>query len=247
MLEREGQFKLEDLDSEYPISSVYENLEMEHPELYINIPIERDFDKKPVIVLTGLSGSGKDSVLSPLLSSNEVYHVVTATSRARRVANCEPENAYIWMRQKLENETREGYFDSLIKEYDLIENDFHYDYLYGLPKSSLLREGNGVPVARVDINGAITLTDLLPKYGFQPISVGVLPDSWEQVYASILKRGGENEEQIQNRMLEDFKNMGLYVYSMNYFLHNSRFTGENGNSGLDNAISSLRYLVKKFA
>ncbi len=247
MLEKEEKTDLENLDNQYPIKSVYENLEMEYPGLYINIPIERDFNRKAVIVLTGLSGSGKDCVLSPLLSSNEAYHVVTATSRTRRIANCEPESAYVWMRQPLENETKDEYFESLIEEYTLIENNFHYGHLYGLPKSSLLHEGDGIPVARVDINGVITLSNLLPKYGFQPISVGVLPDSWEQVYTSILKRGGENEEQIQKRLSEDFNNMELYVKNVNYFLHNSRFSNQYGNLGLDTSVSSLRYLVKKFA
>ncbi len=247
MFEKEEKIDLKNLDIQYPIKSVYENLEMEYPGLYINIPIEKDINRRVVIVLTGLSGSGKDCVLSPLLSSNDVYHVVTATSRGRRIADCEPENAYIWMRQRLKNETEDEYFKSLIKEYTLIENDVHYGFLYGLPKSSLLREGRGVPVARVDINGAITLSNLLPKYGFQPISVGVLPDSWEQVYTSILKRGGENEQQIQKRLSEDFNNMELYLKNVNYFLHNSRFSDQNGNSGLDISISSLRYLVKKFA
>lgn len=246
MSEKEEKIDLENLDIQYPIKSVYENLEMEYPGLYINIPIEKDFNRRSVIVLTGLSGSGKDCVLSPLLSSNEVYHVVTATSRERRVGNCEPESAYIWMRQQLINETRDEYFKSLIEEYSLIENDFHYGYLYGLPKSSLLHEGNGIPVARVDINGAITLTNLLPKYGFQPISVGVVPDSWEQVYTSILKRGGENEEQTQKRLSEDLNNMELYVRNVNYFLLNSRFSNQTGYSGLDISVSSLRYLVKKF-
>ncbi len=60
MFEKEEKIDLESLDIQYPIKSVYENLEMEYPGLYINIPIEKDFNRKAVIVLTGLSGSGKD-------------------------------------------------------------------------------------------------------------------------------------------------------------------------------------------
>ena len=234
------------LDTQYPIESVYQNLELEYPNLYRNICVEREASKPSVVLLTGLSGSGKDCVLQPLLDSKEAYHVVTATSRERRVVKNEPETAYVWMRKRKKSETEEQYFGNLRNEYSLIENDYHYGNLYGLPLSALTKSGEGIPVIRTDIKGVITLTDLLPSYGFQTVSIGVLPDSWIQVYQAILERGDDVDDARQ-RLCEDFNNMELYVRNVNYFLHNSREADIDGCCGLDISIDALRYLIKRYS
>ena len=235
-----------DLDIQKPITNIFSNLESPFPNVYTNINVEKDPLLKPVILLTGFSGSGKDTVLNPLIESGDAFHIITAVARERRIEDGEPENAYIWMRKRNENETEQEYFNNLVKEYSLIEHDFHYGNLYGLPFSSLQREGEGIPVIRTDINGVVTLKDILPKYGFQPISIGVMPDSWEQVFASIISRGGENEEQALKRFKEDVNTIEMYKENINFFIHNSRKQNENGISGLDQAIEAFKYLIKKY-
>lgn len=245
MPEQQQETSPAQLDTRYPIESLYRNLEVEYPNLYCNIGIEKEDSKPSVLLLSGLSGSGKDCVLQPLLDSKEAYHVVTATSRERRVFSNEPETAYVWMRKRTESETQDQYFEHLRKEYSLIESDFHYGNLYGLPLCSLTKSGEGIPVIRTDIKGVFTLKSLLPSYGFQTVSVGVLPDSWIQVYDAILKRGDDIED-AQKRLCEDFNTMGMYVRNINYFLHNSREANIEGCSGLDVSKEALRYLVGKF-
>jgi len=232
-----------ELEIEYPIRTIFEDLEEEFPNLYVNIPVEIDPLRPKVLLLTGISGSGKDTVLDFLLKSKDAYHVTTATSRKRRIESDEPECAYVWMRERRSDESEGEYFDALRKEYQLIESDFHYGNLYGLPLSSLSIKDSGVPVIRTDINGTITLTRILYDLGFQPVSVGVFPDSWVQVYDSILKRGGEDEYKAKKRLAEDFNNIELYVGNINFFLHNSRETDISGVSGLDISVGALRSLV----
>ncbi|HBB64583.1 hypothetical protein A3K02_02495 [candidate division WS6 bacterium RIFOXYD1_FULL_33_8] len=247
MLEKIEKPSPAELDIIYPIKSIYENLESEYPNLYTNIGVKKDISKAPIILLTGMSGSGKDSVLEPLLESSEAHHIVTATSRPRRIADNEPEGAYIWMRDQLESETRGEYLEYLKEEYRLIESDDHYGNVYGLPFMSLMKDGVGIPILRVDINGIINLNKLLPLYRFQPISVGVLPDSWTQVYDAILGRGCEDEDEAKERLYEDFNNIEMYVKNANYFIHNSRVSDIDGCCGLDISVEALRFLVKKFA
>lgn len=235
-----------DLDAQVPITDFFEHLESPYPNVYTNINVEKDPLLSPVILLTGFSGSGKDSVLLPSLKDGNAYHVVTAVSRERRVKNNEPENAYIWMRKRRENETEDEYFNNLVKEYSLIEHDVHYGNLYGLPFSSLQKDGEGIPIIRTDIKGVITLNGILPKYGFQPISIGVMPDNWEQVFNAILSRGGENEDQAIKRFKEDVETIDMYKKNINFFIHNSRKPNVNGTSGLDQAVESFKYLLKRY-
>lgn len=52
--------------------------------LYTCIPFEFCPDKPTIVCLTGTSGSGKDTIMEPLVDNGTVRHVKTATSRARR-------------------------------------------------------------------------------------------------------------------------------------------------------------------
>lgn len=234
------------LDTQYPVKEIFENLPIEYPQVYRNIAVEREDSLLPVIVLSGFSGSGKDCTFTPLLETGDAYHVVTATSRGRRKEKGEPESAYVWMREKKDEESVEGYYENLVKEYSLIEYDNHYGNLYGLPAHSMKKQGMGMPVLRVDINGVVNHRKRLPRFGFQPITVAVMPDSWSQVYESIVKRGAECEEEALKRFYEDVANVGLYKENINYFIHNSRFSDIEGVTGLDLSVNALRYLVSKY-
>ena len=233
------------LDIQYPVKEIFENLPIEYPQVYRNIPLEVDSSLKQVIVLTGFSGAGKDTVLDPIVESKEAYQVITATSRKRSEKN-EAADKYIWMRERKEDESIDLYYENLIKEYDLIEKDPHYSGLYGLPRSSLLKQGVGMPVIRVDINGVVNHRRDLSSKGFQPVTVAVMPDSWGQLYNAIIGRGRECEEKAIERFYEDVANVELYRENINYFIHNSRFSDIEGVTGLDLSVDGLRYLVSKY-
>jgi guanylate kinase len=235
-----------DLDIQKPITNIFSNLESPFPNVYTNINVEKDPLLKPVILLTGFSGSGKDTVLNPLIESGDAFHIITAVARERRIEDGEPENAYIWMREKRSDESEEEYCDNLAKEYELIEYNTHYGDLYGLPLSSLKKGGSGIPVIRTDIHGVVTLHNVLANYGFQSISIGILPDSWEQIFKVISEREGENEQSAMKRIVEDVDSINMYKENINFFIHNSRKKNENGMSGLDQAIEAFRYLIKKY-
>jgi guanylate kinase len=216
------------------------------PELgiYCNIPVEKDPSKKLAIILTGFTCAGKDTVLDGLEDTGLVYHVVTATSRPRREK--EPLGKYHWLtvRERGEGETEEEYKESIKKEHDLVECDIHYGHVYGLPRKSLLVEGRGIPVVRPDINGTITLHEELPKYGFLPVSIAILPDNWEQIYKVLLEERKGTLEEKNVRLMEDVATMPDYL-SVNYFLHNSRFRYVDM-EGLERSIKGMKYIIEKY-
>jgi guanylate kinase len=237
--------------SHFPaIQKLYAGLEYSrhsNPELgiYCNRPVERESNKKVAIILTGFTCAGKDTVLDGIESTGLVYHVVTATSRARRES--EPEDKYHWLkvRDRKEGETEDEYKESIKKEHDLVECDIHYGKVYGLPRKSLLVEGKGIPVIRPDINGTLTLHEELPKYGFLPISIAILPDSWEQIYKVLLEEREGTLEEKNIRIMEDIMSMPDY-FAVNYFLHNSRFK-QDGMEGLERSIKGMKYIIEKYS
>ena len=221
----------------------FENLPSPYPQVYENIAVEKEPHLRQVILVTGFSGSGKDTVLGPVFEEGLGFHVTTATSRKQR--DNEPENAYVWMRGKRFWETQEAYYKKLDKEYDLVESDPHHGNLYGLPSASLKKEGEGIPIVRTDIHGIKTLQEKLPEFGFQPISIGIMPDTWEQVYESIMKRNSESPSDAERRLQEDIESSHLYSEYINYFIHNSR-DEIGGRSGLDLSIEAMEYLIKQY-
>lgn len=231
-----------------PIQDFFTNLEYSresNPELgiYCNRPVEKEPGKKLAIILTGFTCAGKDTVLDGIESTGLVYHVVTATSRPRR--ELEPEDKYHWLtvRERLEGETEGEYKESIKKEHDLVECDIHYGKVYGLPRKSLLVEGKGIPVIRPDINGTLTLHEELPKHGFLPISIAILPDSWEQIYKILLEEREGTLGEKNKRLMEDIESMQDY-FAVNYFLHNSRFRCGDM-EGLERAIKGMEYIIKR--
>lgn len=110
-----------------------------------------------LIVISGPSGVGKDSVLCTLKQrSTPFYFVVTATTRARRAEEVDGVD-YFFVSQ-----TR---FAEMIDKDELLEYAIVYDDFKGIPKQQVreaLQSGKDV-VMRLDVQGAETIRDLCPE------------------------------------------------------------------------------------
>ncbi len=110
-----------------------------------------------VIVLSGTSGAGKDSVIKALKERGLPFHfVVTATSRERRPDEVEGID-YIFVSKEQ--------FEEMIARDELIEYARVYGEYKGVPRQQVeqaLESGQDV-ILRVDVQGALTLRKQFPQ------------------------------------------------------------------------------------
>ncbi len=143
-----------------------------------------------LVVITGPSGVGKDSVIAAMRAQGGAFHfVVTATDRARR-ANEVAGVDYIFV------STAE--FERMLREDELIEHAFVYHQYKGVPKAQVreaLAAGKDV-VMRVDVQGAMTLRERLPG----AVTIFLAPPSVEALAQRLQGRGADSAAQVQTRL-----------------------------------------------
>ena len=135
---------------------------------------------RPLVVLTGPSRAGKDTIKAALLASNpHLADVRTATTRGRRPT--ETHDAMTWMRQRAEGESPDDYYEALVAEYDLVEHAPHNNEIYGLPRRNLTAvPETHVPLLNTDTAGIRSLAQTLAGE-FALISVMICPESAAQI------------------------------------------------------------------
>ncbi|MDK2979851.1 MAG: guanylate kinase [Chloroflexota bacterium] len=144
-----------------------------------------------MIVISGPSGVGKDSVLRAMKKSElPIHHVVTVNTRAPRPDENEGVDYFFVSREK---------FEDMIANNELIEYSHVYDDYKGVPKSQIqdaLDSGKDV-VLRLDVQGAAKIKKIYP----QAISIFLLPDSQEDWYKRLGGRRLGNEKDLDKRIL----------------------------------------------
>lgn len=110
-----------------------------------------------MVVISGPSGVGKDSVLRALKKSDlPIYHVVTANTRAPRPDETEGVDYFFVSRNE---------FEKMISADELIEYSHVYDDYKGVPKAQIqkaIESGNDV-ILRLDVQGAEKIKKLYPE------------------------------------------------------------------------------------
>ena len=146
--------------------------------------------KPVVIVLSGPSGVGKDTVLDRMKrSAGSIYFAVTATTRRRRSQEVDGVDYHFVSRAK---------FQSMIDAGELLEWAEVYGNRYGVPKEQIreaLRAGRDV-VIKVDIQGAETIKNLVP----QALLIFVSPPSMETLEGRLRKRSTESDTDLKKRI-----------------------------------------------
>jgi guanylate kinase len=158
----------------------------ERPEDLPELPAEPPL----LVILSGPSGAGKDSVRELLLEwEPRMHRVVTATTRAPRPGEVEGRDYHF-----ISEET----FDELLATGGFIEHAFVYDHRNGVPRIEVedpLAFGRDA-VARVDVQGAATLKKLLP----QAVLVFISPGSVEETARRMQGRGADTPEEQERRL-----------------------------------------------
>jgi guanylate kinase len=170
--------------------------------------IEAPFNlpSKPLlIVLSGPSGVGKDTILSRMeKSAYPIEFITTLTTRSQRAREKDKVDYHFI--------SEEG-FQEMIKNKKLLEWANVYGNWYGVPKAPVKRaldEGRDV-IVKVDIQGAATIKKVLP----QAVFIFVAPSSREDLEKRLSQRHTESPIDLALRLKtaeEEMKKLPLFDY-----------------------------------
>jgi guanylate kinase len=143
-----------------------------------------------LIVISGPSGVGKDSVLQALKSRNLPMHfVVTATTRERRPEETHGVDYFFYPKEE---------FARMIERDELIEYAIVYSDYKGIPKEQVrcaLASGRDV-IMRLDVQGAATVRKLAPE----AVLIFLTTESEESLVGRLKKRRTETAENLSLRI-----------------------------------------------
>lgn len=163
-----------------------------------------------LVVISGPSGVGKDTVLDHMKQRRLPFHfVVTATTRPQRPGEVEGEDYFF---------VEEEQFLDMIEKGDLIEHALVYNDHKGVPKQQVreaMESGQDV-VMRVDVQGAKTIRTLAPK----ALLIFLTPGDEEELSRRLRKRRTESEADLQLR-LETAKEELEYLEIFDYVVLNA--------------------------
>jgi guanylate kinase len=178
-----------------------------------------------MIVISGPSGVGKDSVVKALMERNRGYHfVVTTTSRDRRENEVEGMDYFFVTKEN---------FEDLISRNEMIEYALVYDQYKGAAKQQVRdawASGKDVLI-RVDVQGADTYRKLFPE----AVLVFLLPTSEQELIFRLRDRGTETEDSISLRMATTRKELE-YLPIFDYIVFNPA-------GCLDEAVDKLEAII----
>ena len=165
-----------------------------------------DFSGKPLlIVLSGPSGVGKDTVLNYLKnSSSNLKFVTTLTTRPQRPN--EKDNVDYHFVTKDE-------FQKLLKNSELLESANVYGNWYGVPKEPIrqaLKQGNDI-IVKVDVQGAASIKKIAPEAVF----IFLMPPTMEDLANRLKQRFTESAATMVVRLraaVEEIKQAPLFDY-----------------------------------
>jgi len=143
-----------------------------------------------VIVISGPSGAGKDSVIRRLKERNLPMHfVVTATTRPPRSGEKDGVDYFFLTRDQ---------FVRMIEQDELLEHTLVYEDYKGIPKEQVrqaLESGLDV-VLRLDVQGAATVRSLCPE----AILIFLSPKNEEELFRRLQERKSETGESLALRL-----------------------------------------------
>lgn len=143
-----------------------------------------------LVVVSGPSGAGKDTIVSRLLEKDECFSLsVSATSRAPRGEEVDGENYYFLTVEQ---------FEEKINNDDFVEYAKYGSNYYGTLKSDVqARIENGKTVILViEVNGAANIKKMYPE----SLSIFIMPPSESVLEKRLRDRQTDSEEAILKRM-----------------------------------------------
>jgi guanylate kinase len=183
--------------------------------------------RKPLlVVISGPSGVGKDSVIARMKERGLPFHfVVTATTRPARAEEREGIDYIFVSREK---------FAGLIEKEELLEYAIVYGDYKGIPKDQVrkaLASGKDV-VMRVDVQGAATVRKISPE----ALLIFLTTSSEEELVQRLERRQTEKTEDLKLRIAtarQEFKRINEFDYIV-----------VNGEDHLDETVDKINAIIE---
>ncbi len=146
--------------------------------------------KPLLIVLSGLSGVGKDTVLAGLRKAGfPAYISVSATTRPRRPGEKDGADYYFVSPEK---------FKTMVNGEELLEWATVYGHRYGIPKEPVrqaLKNGKDV-IVKIDVQGAATIKKKVP----QAVLIFLMTLTMAELEDRLKKRRTETAAELELRL-----------------------------------------------
>lgn len=144
-----------------------------------------------IVIISGLSGSGKDTVINRLkdISAIDFHFVVTCNTRKRRENEVDGKDYHFISREK---------FLSMIENGEMLEHSVVYDDLKGVPRFEIenaFAVGKDM-ILRLDFQGMKKIKAVYP----QAVSIFILPPDAENWIERLRSRQTETEESLKIRI-----------------------------------------------
>ena len=178
-----------------------------------------------LIVISGPSGAGKDSILESMKERELPFHfVVTATTRPQRANEVDGQDYFFKSKEE---------FAHMIETDQLIEYAVVYGDYKGIPRQQVrdaLASGKDV-VMRVDVQGAETVRKLAPE----ALLIFVTVQSEEELVERLSERRTETAEELAIRIATARKELQR-IEAFDYVVVNQ-------DEKLDQAVETIRAII----
>ena len=146
-----------------------------------------------LIILSGPSGSGKDSVLKEILSerNENISLSVSCTTRPPRKGEVDGKDYYFIDKEEFLSSAKQG---------KMLEYACYCENYYGTPIEKVenqLQQGVSV-ILEIEVQGARDVMKKAPE----AVSIFLLPPSMSELKARLIGRGLDSEEVIEKRLTE---------------------------------------------
>src|SRR5215216_3945034 len=179
-----------------------------------------------LIVISGPSGAGKDTVMQRMKERGLPFHfVVTATTRPKRVNETHGKDYFFVKKEE---------FARMIDEDELIEHAIVYGDYKGIPKQQVreaLSTGKDV-VMRIDVQGAETVRKMAPE----ALMIFITTESEEELVQRLETRKSETPDSLALRIATARKELKR-VESFDYVIVNREFH-------LDETVDTIRAIIE---
>lgn len=149
-------------------------------------------NKGRVYIISGPSGSGKDSVMKKVFEKQpNIAFSISSITRAMRPGEVEGEKYNFISCER---------FEEMIKNDELLEHNVFVGNYYGTPKAPVIKciENGQDMLIEVDVNGAVQIREKMPE----AISIFIMPPSLDVLKKRLTGRGTDSEEVIEKRLNE---------------------------------------------